>query len=230
MGACACPPGAQENYTSNESPARELPDGTKFFCAPGGERGFFHKSSSLVKYAAVLSIFSTQWPINGPATPRSRPREAAYRAAITADPRDANAHYNLGLLLENERKDFDGAEAAYRAAIAADPGHAHAHINLGLLLRTRAVRLERSGGDLSEVAALYDEVARLLGVSDGVESDVSKAALANAARARAGEPPPTSDYLLGTGWRSSLREKVGDAACMRGRVGRRSGHSVVQPV
>ena len=77
LGVCACPPGAQENYTSNESPARELPDGTKNFCAPGVERGFFHKSSSLVKYVAVLSIFSTQWPINGPATPRSRTRVPA---------------------------------------------------------------------------------------------------------------------------------------------------------
>ena len=77
LGVCACPPSAQENYISNKSPGRELSDGTKFFCAPGGERGFFHKSSSLVKYAAVLSIFRTQWPINGPSTPRSRPRASA---------------------------------------------------------------------------------------------------------------------------------------------------------
>ena len=47
--------------------------------------------------------------------------EAAYRAAIAADPGYAIAHYNLGLLLETELKDFDGAEAAYRTAIAADP-------------------------------------------------------------------------------------------------------------
>ena len=34
----------------------------------------------------------------------------------------AQANYTLGVLLKNERKDFDGAEAAYRAAIAAAAG------------------------------------------------------------------------------------------------------------
>ena len=48
--------------------------------------------------------------------------EAAFKAAIAADPGDADAHSNIGFLLKNERQDFDGAEAAYRAAIAADPG------------------------------------------------------------------------------------------------------------
>ena len=74
LGVCACPPGTQENYTSNKSPARELSDGTKIFGVPGRERGFFYKSSSLVKYNAVLSIFSAQWPIKGPNAPRSRTR------------------------------------------------------------------------------------------------------------------------------------------------------------
>ena len=41
LGVCACPLGVQENYISNKSPERELSDGTKKFCAPGGERGFF---------------------------------------------------------------------------------------------------------------------------------------------------------------------------------------------
>ena len=59
-----------------------------------------------------------------------------------------------------------------------DPGHAVAHYNLGIVLEGRAARLENSGGDLAEVATLYDEVARLWGVSDGVESDLSKGALA----------------------------------------------------
>ena len=34
----------------------------------------------------------------------------------------ASAHYNLGVLLRNERQDLDGAIAAFRAAIAVDPG------------------------------------------------------------------------------------------------------------
>ena len=76
--------------------------------------------------------------------------EAAYRAAIAADPRQADAHKagqrsrrirgtpshtNLGLLLQHERQDIDGAEAAYRAVIAADPGYTAAHTNLGWLLQ-----------------------------------------------------------------------------------------------
>ena len=44
------------------------------------------------------------------------------------------ANFDLGVLLEHERKDFDGAEAAYRAAIAADPGYTKAHSNLRKLL------------------------------------------------------------------------------------------------
>jgi hypothetical protein len=36
-------------------------------------------------------------------------------------------HFNLGHLLQTERKDIDGAEEAYRAAIAADPTHTVAH-------------------------------------------------------------------------------------------------------
>ena len=60
--------------------------------------------------------------------------EAAYRAAIAAEPGHAEAHVRLGTLLQRERKDIDGAEAAYRAGIAAEPGHAEAHLNLGYLL------------------------------------------------------------------------------------------------
>ena len=40
----------------------------------------------------------------------------------------ANAHLNLGNLLQNERKDIDGAEAAYRAAIHLDPTYVIAHL------------------------------------------------------------------------------------------------------
>jgi len=73
--------------------------------------------------------------------------EAAYRAAIAADPGFAQAHNNLGLLLEHKRQDVDGAEAAFRAAIAADPGYARAHFNLGVLLKN-----ERQDVDGAEAA------------------------------------------------------------------------------
>ena len=80
---------------------------------------------------------------------------AAYRAAIAADPGHADAHSNLGILLMNVRQDFDGAETAYRAAIAADLGYATAHTNLGVLFAKHAEKSEESGGDLSDIAALW---------------------------------------------------------------------------
>ena len=46
------------------------------------------------------------------------------------------------------------------------------------------------------MAALYDKLARLRGVSDGAESDLSKEALANAARARSGQPLRNLHCLL----------------------------------
>ena len=110
--------------------------------------------------------------------------EAAYRAAIAADPGHANAHSNLGFLLHQERKDFDGAEAAYRAAIAADPGNADAHYILGLLLELRAKTTEKSGGDLAKAAALYDECAQLWGVSLGADHAQTQGAQAEVARVR----------------------------------------------
>ena len=38
--------------------------------------------------------------------------EAAYRAAIAADPGHSDAHFNLGILLKKERRDIDGAVVA----------------------------------------------------------------------------------------------------------------------
>ena len=97
--------------------------------------------------------------------------EAAYHAAIAADPGLADAHYNLGVLLEYERQDLDGAEAAYRAAIAVDPGFADAHCNLGALFATHAEQREASGGDLSDIAALWAQVVEHFtnGVSAGAD-------------------------------------------------------------
>ena len=111
--------------------------------------------------------------------------EAAYRAAIAADPGHALAHCNLGVLLENERKDIDGAEAAYRAAIAADPGDADAHCTLGTLLVQRAQQIEESGGDLAKAADMYDEVVEHYVIAVGTEHPAVKGQQENAARVRA---------------------------------------------
>ena len=74
----------------------------------------------------------------------------AARAAIAADPGHACAHNNLGVLLENHRKDIDGAEEQYRLAIKLDPNYASAHINLGNLLKGDGI-LKGSEGVLQGV-------------------------------------------------------------------------------
>ena len=60
----------------------------------------------------------------------------------------ADAHFNVGYLLDILRQDFDGAEAAYHVAIAANPGYATAHYNLGNLL----LQKERKDFDGAEAA------------------------------------------------------------------------------
>ena len=61
------------------------------------------------------------------------------------------AHSNLGILLKDVRKDYDGAEAMYRKAIKLDPQYATAHSNLGSLLQN--VRKDYDGAE-----AMYRKV------------------------------------------------------------------------
>ena len=76
----------------------------------------------------------------------------AYRRAIAIDPRHANAHSNLGVLLRATGKPSE-AEAAYRTAIRLDPDHIDAYTNLGILLNG----LNRT----EEAAACYCKVITL---------------------------------------------------------------------
>ena len=57
-----------------------------------------------------------------------------FRKAIELDSKHADAHYNLGHLLQFVRKDFDRAEAMYRKAIELDPrpSPSWVHWNLSL--------------------------------------------------------------------------------------------------
>ena len=59
--------------------------------------------------------------------------EAAYRQAITLDPKDARAYNGFGNALLNQKK-YVEAEAAYRQAITLDPKYAIAYSNLGVAL------------------------------------------------------------------------------------------------
>ena len=65
----------------------------------------------------------------------SAPAEArdAYRRALELDPHHADAHVNLGRLLQ-EGERAEEAETHYRAVLADHPGHATAWYNLGIVL------------------------------------------------------------------------------------------------
>ena len=64
---------------------------------------------------------------------------------MSLDPKHAMAHINLGALLQNERKDYAGAEKLYRKAIELDSNCVAAHSNLGLLLKD--VRKDYDGAE-----------------------------------------------------------------------------------
>lgn len=61
--------------------------------------------------------------------------ERYWRMAVEADPHNAQAHYNLGVLLHGLDR-FTKAQACYRAALAARPDYLDAHHNLCTLLKT----------------------------------------------------------------------------------------------
>jgi Flp pilus assembly protein TadD len=59
---------------------------------------------------------------------------ACFRKAIELDPKCANAHCDLGAILCDIKRDYDGALTCFRKAVALDPKDAKAHHNLGVAL------------------------------------------------------------------------------------------------
>ncbi len=55
----------------------------------------------------------------------------AFREAARLNPGDADAHYNMGLVLNRLRRHTDALQA-YRSAVRARPGYASAWGNLGM--------------------------------------------------------------------------------------------------
>jgi esterase/lipase superfamily enzyme/Tfp pilus assembly protein PilF len=81
------------------------------------------------------------------------PSEQEYREAIRYNPDDANAHFNLGLLLAKRGAlDLEEAEEQYREAIRYKPNDANAHFALGLLFAKR--------GALEEAEEQYRQAVR----------------------------------------------------------------------
>ncbi len=68
-------------------------------------------------------------------------RTGIWEAAAAVVPENPRAHYNLGVLLIDERR-LDEADAAFRRTLALDPDHEGAHYNLALTLAARDRREE----------------------------------------------------------------------------------------
>lgn len=127
--------------------------------------------------------------------------ETENRTAIEADPANAAASFNLGLIMSGgfeaethflKPEGFDEAEGMYRKAIELDPENAKAKCNLAGVLWMRADHIERLDRDkLESAAGLYDECASLweacpkIKECEGSEGDYLKSARDAAARIRA---------------------------------------------
>ena len=80
-----------------------------------------------------------------------------YTRCIALDPKNVGAHNNLGNLLKNVRKDYDGAERMFRKAIELDPKYASAHWDLSLIL-------EEQKNDIPGAVKLMEEFVNLGGI------------------------------------------------------------------
>ena len=85
--------------------------------------------------ALEADLGTTDWYELGQELEAVAPTEArdAYRRALELDAHHANAHVNLGRLLQEEGRVSEAA-GHYRLALAAEPDHATAAFNLGIAL------------------------------------------------------------------------------------------------
>lgn len=108
-----------------------------------------------------------EWGIDQELADAEAAAENAYREAIKADPRHANAKINLGRLL-HKRGSVAVAEALYRDAVKADPKSTLAAFNLGVALEDQsrweeAVVAYRQALDIdTTLADAHFNLARLL--------------------------------------------------------------------
>lgn len=77
----------------------------------------------------------------------------AYQSAIDADPKDADAWFNMGNLLADEHDRLDEALVAYQSVTDIDPKYANAWCNMGILL---AVELNRPDEALAAFQSAID--------------------------------------------------------------------------
>ena len=84
--------------------------------------------------------------------------EACFREAIRLEPQLAQAHTNIGLLLE-QKGELAQAEHHYLQAISADPGRGRVHLNLGVLLAEQKRFAEAEAAYLRALELIPDSPA-----------------------------------------------------------------------
>ncbi len=123
---------------------------------------------------AEEKLTADEWYALGFELEVTSPEEArdAYRRALELDPRHADAHVNLGRLLQEAGR-IAHAAAHYRLALDADPDHATAAFNLGIALEDmgrygeavaayqRAIRTDPTMADAYyNLARLYEKMGK----------------------------------------------------------------------
>lgn len=88
---------------------------------------------------------------------RSRQHLRRQLEIATTNPRDADAHYQLGCIFE-KRRQYSDAVSHFERAIEIDPKEADAHLQLGRIAREQG-RFENAIQHLSTAAALDDKLA-----------------------------------------------------------------------
>jgi tetratricopeptide (TPR) repeat protein len=89
---------------------------------------------------------------------RSRQHLRSQLEIATNNPRDADAHYQLGLIYQNRRQ-YTEAIARFKRAVEIDPAEADPHFQLGRIAREQK-RVEEAIGYLTTAAALDDKLGQ----------------------------------------------------------------------
>jgi len=89
---------------------------------------------------------------------RSRQHLRDQLEIATNNPRDADAHYQLGLIYQNRRQ-YSEAIARFKRAVEIDPAEADPHFQLGRIAREQK-RVEEAIGHLRTAASLDDKLGQ----------------------------------------------------------------------
>ncbi len=89
---------------------------------------------------------------------RSRQHLRNQLEIATNNPRDADAHYQLGLIYQNRRQ-YTEAVARFKRAVEIDPAEADPHFQLGRIAREQK-RIEEAIGYLTKAASLDDKLGQ----------------------------------------------------------------------